>query len=142
MSPRRRGPIATLHGPPPSRGSTEGRSEMVRPGFVYIMASRKNGTIYIGVTSDLPQRIWQHREGMIEGFTKEYGCKLLVWFEAFESIHDARQFEARMKKWNRRGRSAASRSATPSGPICLKRLFETPQEMGPCLRRGTASLRL
>ena len=74
---------------------------MVRPGYVYIMASGKNGTIYIGVTSDLPQRIWQHREGVIEGFTKQYGCKLLVWFEAFESIYDARQFEARMKKWKR-----------------------------------------
>ncbi|AMG73328.1 MULTISPECIES: GIY-YIG nuclease family protein [Sphingopyxis] len=74
---------------------------MVPPGYVYIMASRKNGTIYIGVTSDLPKRVWQHREGMIEGFTKRYGCKLLVWFDCFESIHDARQLEVRMKKWNR-----------------------------------------
>jgi putative endonuclease len=74
---------------------------MVRPGYVYIMASKKNGTIYIGVSSDLAQRVWQHREALIEGFTKKYGCKRLVWFEPFESIHDARVFEARMKKWNR-----------------------------------------
>jgi putative endonuclease len=74
---------------------------MVRAGYVYIMASGKNGTIYIGVTSDLPQRIWQHRNGLVEGFTKRYGCRFLVWVEHFENIHDARQAEARMKKWNR-----------------------------------------
>src|SRR3546814_6958720 len=64
----------------------------------------KSGTVYIGVTSDLRKRVWQHREGIIEGFTKRYGCKLLVWCEAFESIHDARQFEERLKKWNRAGK--------------------------------------
>jgi len=94
---------------------------MVRPGFVYIMASRKNGTIYIGVTSDLPQRVWQHREGVIDGFTKEYGCKLLIWFEAFESIHDARQFEARMKKWNRAWKIARIEERNPEWAD----LFET-----------------
>ncbi len=47
----------------------------------YIMASRRNGTLYVGVTSDLIQRIWQHREGVAEGFTKKYGIKMLVWFE-------------------------------------------------------------
>ena len=54
----------------------------MRAGFVYIMANRKNGTIYIGVTSDLIARVYSHREGLVEGFTKRYGCKLLVWFEA------------------------------------------------------------
>jgi putative endonuclease len=54
---------------------------MKRPA-VYIMANRRNGTLYIGVTSNLPQRTWQHRNGVIPGFTKRYGCKLLVWFEA------------------------------------------------------------
>src|SRR3546814_2046568 len=94
---------------PRLRGDTrKARLKMVRPGYVYIMASQKNGTIYIGATSDLPQRAWQHREGMIEGFTKDYGCKLLVWFEVFESIYDARQFEARMKKWNRRSEEHTS----------------------------------
>jgi putative endonuclease len=74
---------------------------VVRPGYVYIMANKRNGTIYIGVTSNLPQRIWQHREGLVEGFTKTYGCKHLVWFETFEDIQDARVFEVRMKNWNR-----------------------------------------
>ena len=74
---------------------------MDKPGYVYIMASRRNGTIYIGVTSDLPKRIWQHRTGAIEGFTKETGCKILVWFETFDSIESARGGELPMKKWNR-----------------------------------------
>ncbi len=59
---------------------------MSKAGYVYIMASRRNGTIYIGVTSDLPARVHQHRNGLIEGFTKDYGCKLLVWFEAHDDI--------------------------------------------------------
>jgi putative endonuclease len=48
---------------------------------VYIMASKRNGTVYTGVTSNLPQRVYQHREGLVEGFTKRKGCKMLVWFE-------------------------------------------------------------
>ena len=74
---------------------------MTRPGWVYIMASQRNGTIYIGVTSDLPKRAWQHRSGIIPGFTKVHGCKLLVWCEFFSDLQDARVFELRMKKWNR-----------------------------------------
>jgi putative endonuclease len=50
----------------------------MKAGFVYMMANRKNGTIYIGVTSDLIKRVYEHREGLISGFTKRYGCKLLV----------------------------------------------------------------
>jgi putative endonuclease len=65
------------------------------------MASRRNGTIYIGVTSDLPQRIAQHREGLIEGFTKQYGCKLLVWFERYDDLQEARRRELQMKNWKR-----------------------------------------
>jgi putative endonuclease len=73
----------------------------MQSGFVYIMASRRNGTIYIGVTSDLPQRITQHREGLIEGFTKQYGCKLLVWFERYDDLQEARRRELQMKNWKR-----------------------------------------
>ena len=47
----------------------------------YIMASARNGTLYVGVTSNLPKRIWEHREGAADGFTREYGCKTLVWYE-------------------------------------------------------------
>lgn len=74
---------------------------MNRPGYVYIMASRRNVTIYIGVTSDLIKRAWQHRTGVIAGFTRQHGCKLLVWYEAHDNIQDARETEHRMKKWNR-----------------------------------------
>ena len=74
----------------------------MKAGTVYIMANRKNGTIYIGVTSDLVKRAWEHREGVVAGFTKRYGCKLLVWFEAFDDIQQARQRELQMKEWNRK----------------------------------------
>ena len=70
-------------------------------GFVYIMASRKNGTIYIGVTSDLMKRAWEHRNGVVRGFTKKYGCKRLVWFEAHEALEQARLRELQIKEWNR-----------------------------------------
>ena len=74
---------------------------MDRPGYVYIMASRRNGTIYIGSTSNLVQRAWQHREAVADGFTRRYGCKMLVWYEAHDSIDGARLRELQMKKWKR-----------------------------------------
>jgi putative endonuclease len=74
---------------------------MEKAGYVYIMASGKNGTIYIGVTSDLVKRVWEHREGVVAGFTRKYGCKLLVWFAAFDDIHQARYRELQMKEWKR-----------------------------------------
>ena len=65
------------------------------------MASARNGTLYIGVTSDLPGRVYQHRNGLTEGFTKKYGCVLLVWFEGHGDIEAARYRELQMKKWKR-----------------------------------------
>lgn len=73
----------------------------MKAGYVYIMANRKNGTIYIGVTSDLVGRAYQHREGLVSGFTKRHGCKLLVYFEAYDDLQDARQRELQMKEWKR-----------------------------------------
>ena len=73
----------------------------MKPGYVYIMANRKNGTIYIGVTSDLAGRVYQHREGLVSGFTKRYGCKLLVWHEAYDDLQDARLREKQLKEWKR-----------------------------------------
>ena len=70
-------------------------------GYVYMMASKRNGTLYIGVTSDLSKRAWEHREGVADGFTKRYGCKSLVWFEVHDDLQEARQREVRLKKWNR-----------------------------------------
>lgn len=74
---------------------------MAQPGYVYIMASSRNGTLYIGVTSDLVGRTYQHRMGLVEGFTKQYKCKTLVWFEAYDDLQDARYRELQMKKWKR-----------------------------------------
>ncbi|WP_321326459.1 GIY-YIG nuclease family protein [uncultured Parasphingorhabdus sp.] len=74
---------------------------MGQPGYVYIMASQKNGTIYLGVTSNLPKRVYEHRQGLFEGFTKKHGCKLLVWYEGFDDIQEARAAERRMKNWKR-----------------------------------------
>jgi putative endonuclease len=69
--------------------------------FVYILASEKNGTTYIGVTSDLLKRVWEHKEGLIEGFTKEYDVKTLVYFEQTNDIESAILREKQLKKWNR-----------------------------------------
>jgi putative endonuclease len=70
-------------------------------GFVYIMANRRNGILYVGVTSNLPSRAYQHREGVVDGFTKRYGLKLLVYYEAFDDIRLAIQREKAMKHWPR-----------------------------------------
>ena len=74
---------------------------MEKGGFVYILASARNGTLYIGVTSDLVARVWQHREGVADGFTRKYGCKTLVWFEQFVDIELAIRREKQMKEWKR-----------------------------------------
>jgi putative endonuclease len=74
----------------------------MKAGYVYIMANRKNGTIYIGVTSDLVKRVWEHKNGVVPGFTKRYGCNLLVWYEAHEELQQARQRELQMKEWQRK----------------------------------------
>ncbi|MGK0492489.1 MAG: putative endonuclease [Sphingomonas echinoides] len=66
------------------------------------MASQRNGTIYLGSTINLAKRAWEHRNGLVDGFTKRYGCKLLVWYEARADWEDARQRELQMKEWKRR----------------------------------------
>src|SRR4029453_18248109 len=68
---------------------------------VYILACRRNGTPYTGVTSDLLNRIFAHRSGAVVGFTREYGVKLLMWFEPHASMASAIQREKRIKRWNR-----------------------------------------
>jgi putative endonuclease len=69
--------------------------------WVYILASRRNDTLYIGMTDDLVRRAWEHRTGTIPGFTREYGIKMLVWFEQHETRESALQRERQLKKWNR-----------------------------------------
>ena len=67
----------------------------------YLLASRRNGTLYTGVTSDLISRVYKHRNGLLPGFTREYGVKLLVWFELHDTMEGAILREKRIKKWNR-----------------------------------------
>jgi putative endonuclease len=73
----------------------------LRPGFVYLMASRRNGTTYLGSSSDLRARVWQHRNKVVDGFSKEKNCTLLVWYECHDDIQTARLRERQMKKWKR-----------------------------------------
>ena len=68
---------------------------------VYLLASSRNGTLYVGVTSDLMGRIHNHREGLLPGFTRDYGVRMLVWFEQHATMESAILREKRIKKWNR-----------------------------------------
>ena len=68
---------------------------------VYILASERNGTVYIGVTSDLVKRVWEHKHGLVEGFTKQYNIHTLVYFELHNEMVQAIQREKQLKKWNR-----------------------------------------
>ena len=68
---------------------------------VYILASRRNGTLYVGATSDLIKRVWQHRENLVEGFTRRYGVHDLVWYEPHESMTGAIARERAIKEWKR-----------------------------------------
>ena len=68
---------------------------------VYLLASKRNGTLYVGVTSNLAARIHQHRTGAVRGFTREYAVKQLVWFEQHATMDSAITREKRIKKWNR-----------------------------------------
>ena len=70
-------------------------------GWVYIMASGRNGTIYTGVTSDLQGRAYEHRSDAMLGFTSKYGCKTLVWYERHDNIIEAIAREKELKKWRR-----------------------------------------
>ena len=75
---------------------------MNKQATVYILASKRNGTLYIGVTSDLVKRVWQHKNNMVEGFTKRYGVHQLVWYEVHESMESAIEREKKLKEWKRK----------------------------------------
>ena len=73
----------------------------MRAYYVYILASRRNGTLYIGVTNDLARRIGQHKAGAVPGFTKRYGVATLVYYETYEDVGEAIAREKQLKGWNR-----------------------------------------
>ena len=81
---------------------------------VYILASQKNGTLYIGVTSNLLKRVWEHRNNLVEGFTKDHCVHKLVYFEHTNEIWSALQREKRLKKWNRAWKLALIEKDNPS----------------------------
>ena len=81
--------------------------------FVYIMANRKNGTIYLGQTSELMGRVWEHQNDVRPSFTSKYGCHRLVWFEGHEMREDAFVRERQMKHWYRRWKIAAIETLNP-----------------------------
>ena len=98
----------------------------MKAGYVYIMASARNGTLYIGVTSDLVKRVWEHRNRMVAGFTRKYGCKVLVWYEAHDDLQQARLRELQMKKWKRLWKLSE-----------IERLNPTWQDLYPGLAEGS-----
>ena len=81
--------------------------------YVYILASRRNGTLYVGMTDDLGRRIWQHKEGLLPGFTRRYGVKTLVWYEVHASREAAFLRERAIKKWNRQWKIELIEAANP-----------------------------
>jgi putative endonuclease len=69
--------------------------------FVYMMANKRNGALYIGETSNLVKRVWQHKQDAVEGFTRKYGVKMLVFFESHDTAESANAREKQLKKWRR-----------------------------------------
>jgi putative endonuclease len=94
--------------------------EMKQP-CVYIMANKRNGTLYVGVTSNLPKRAFEHREGLSKGFSAKYGCKMLVWFELHDSMLEAIAREKKIKGGSRANKLALIEGLNPQ----WKDLYET-----------------
>ena len=82
-------------------------------GGVYIVTNKRNGTLYVGVTADVRRRAWEHREGLVDGFTKRYGLKRLVHTERHDDIRDAIHREKRIKHWSRKQKLALIESGNP-----------------------------
>ncbi len=82
--------------------------------FVYLVADKPYGTLYVGVTNDLARRIWEHREGLYKGFTKRYGLRLLVYYEVYPTAMDAIRREKAIKKWKRDWKKQAIEKTNPT----------------------------
>ena len=95
----------------------------MKPGYVYMMASARNGTLYTGGTSDLRKRAWEHRSGVSPGFARKYGCKLLVWFECHDDLHEARLRELQIKKWKRQWKLSEIEASNPDWRDLFDTLF-------------------
>ena len=86
---------------------------MQKKGYVYILASTRNGTLYVGVTSDLAKRVEEHRQKLVHGFTKKYEISMLVYYEFFEDIRDAVIRERQIKEWKRKWKTELIQSVNP-----------------------------
>jgi putative endonuclease len=80
---------------------------------VYILASQRNGTLYVGVTSDLVKRVWQHKNDLVDGFTQQYKIHRLVWYEMHETMESAIVREKRLKKWKRKWKLELIENSNP-----------------------------
>jgi putative endonuclease len=94
----------------------------MRGGWVYIMTSRPNGTLYVGATSDLARRVWEHREGVADGFTRRYGLRRLVYVEHHDDIRTAIQRERNLKHWPRAWKARLILDANPAWDDLYERL--------------------
>jgi putative endonuclease len=117
--------IAARHVIPAQAGIHYDSQTMSRQYHVYILASKPNGTLYIGVTNNIARRVWQHKEALVEGFTKKYSVDRLVYCEAFARPQEAIQREKRLKKWNRAWKVRLIESTNPE----WKDLYETVMHM-------------
>ncbi len=91
---------------------------------VYILASKRNGTLYIGVTSNLAKRIWEHKNNLIEGFTKRYGVHRLIWYELHETMESAIQREKQIKEWKRKWKLELIESVNPNWQDIYHTMFD------------------
>jgi putative endonuclease len=96
---------------------------MAKQPCVYLMASRRNGTLYVGVTSDLIKRVWEHKNGVVEGFTKRYNVHKLAWYEVHESMESAIAREKAIKAWNRKWKLGLIEKTNPEWKDRYAELF-------------------
>ena len=106
----------------PAEAGIQSRYAMTKLPCVYILASRRNGTLYVGVTSDLIKRVWQHKNDLVEGFTKQYGVHALVWYEPHETMDSAIKREKAIKKWNRKWKLKLIEQSNPQWRDLYKEL--------------------
>jgi putative endonuclease len=98
----------------PAQAGIQGKIKMVnKQPAVYILASKRNGTLYIGVTSDLVKRIWEHKNNFVEGFTNRYDVHHLVWYELHEEMASAIERERNLKEWKRSWKLRLIESSNP-----------------------------
>ena len=96
---------------------------MAKQPAVYVVTNKRNGTLYTGVTSDLPGRTWQHKNGTFPGFSKRYSCDRLVWFEAHETMESAIIREEQIKEWQRKWKLRIIEETNPQWDDLYESLF-------------------